>query len=245
MSEDVDDVEAGQGGDAGNSSSQEVAGLKSALMAERGKRHDLERDLKDLKGQIDTLQKQDKPKEHTRSELQAAVDSGTISQAEMDRVLDEQRERKIEERVSERLTAKAADDTRATRISSEIAKYKEWNPAIMEDGSEARAAVAEAYDYHVNILGKPANTQTELDALIQVYGQADKLQRGQKAQPQTHEEVGGDGGGDGGKSKEPKLPAHVKKHYEKAIDRGMYKGWDDPHLKAEIENYGDRWKRSA
>ena len=246
MSDDVDDAEAGEGEGAGNSSSQEQMVPLSALMAERGKRHDLERDVAELKGTVDTLKEgQNKPKEYSRSELQAAVDSAQISQERADQILDEQRERKIEERVSERLSTKAADETRATRIDAEIAKYKQWKPSIMEDGSEARAAVAEAYLYQVEVLGKPQNKQTELDALMQTYGPANKLQTGQKQEPQTHQESGSDGGGDGGKGKEPKLPANVKAHYSRMIDRGIYKGWDDPTLKKEVEDYGHRWKRSA
>lgn len=216
------DVDAGQGGDAGDSSSQEKerAGFLAELARRDRKAHGLETQLAELKGTVDTLkQTQQQPKEHTRAELQTAVDAGQISQVDADRLLEERSEKRITDRIQSGMQQTA----RAGKITAEIARYKELKPEIMEDGSSTRQAVADAYDYQINVLGKPATTETELDALMSVLGPASKLQNGRTKELETHQETGG---GDGEQSTEtegwPKdMPARHRRHYESQINKGV------------------------
>lgn len=230
MSDDEKVVDAGQGGDAGDSSLQkEAAGLRAAVQAERGKRQNLETQLAELKGSVDTLkQTQTQPKEHTRAELQTAVDAGQISQVDADRRLEEQQARRLEAKVSTNIETRLQEQERARKITAEVDRYREFRPDIMEEGSDARNLVATEYNRQVTELGKPANMQTELDALAATFGPASKLQTGRQKEAETHEEVGSDDGGETRVNGKPVkgLSAEAKRHYEKQIESGMYPDWE-------------------
>lgn len=231
--QDVEDVDAGQGGDAGGSSPQkETAGLRAALQAERGKRQTLEREMGELKGTVNTLkQTQQQPKEHTRAELQAAVDAGQISQEGADRQWEQQRDRRLKEETKKEVSDERKQDDLAKTITTEIDLYREFEPNIEVEGSEARTLVAAEYNRQVNKLGKPANMQTELDALAATFGPASKLQKGRRPDPETHQDVGSDGGGEGARDEAgnpPKgLSRDMKEYYGKKIDQGFYKDWSE------------------
>lgn len=228
MSEDEKDVDAGQGGDAGKSSPEKEAGLLSALQAERSKRHDLERDLAQLKGTVDTLkQTQTQPKQYTRTELQSEVDAGRMSSDAADRLLENQRDQKLKTETKQELTDERRQEEMASRIKAEVDLYRKFEPNIEVDGSEARLLVAEEYNRQVTNLGKPQNMQTELDALAATYGPSSKLQKGRETQAQTHQETGGAGGGDEEVAGNPPkgLSPDAKKYYGKMIENGMYADW--------------------
>lgn len=231
--QDVEDVDAGQGGDAeGSSPQKETAGLRAALQAERGKRQTLEREMGELKGTVDTLkQTQTQPKEHTKAELQTAVDAGQISQVDADRTLEEQQTRRLETKVATNVQNQLQQQELARKITAEIDLYRQFRPDIEEEGSESRTLVAAEYNRQVNELGKPTNMQTELDALAATFGPASKLQKGRQQDPETHQDVGSDGGGgEGGNEagKPPKgLSRDMKEYYGKKIDQGFYKDWSE------------------
>lgn len=230
MSDDANVADAGQGGSAGNSSSQENMVPLTALQAERGHRQTLERDLAELKGTVNTLKEtQTQSKEHTRADLQTAVDAGRISQVDADRILEEQQAARIETKVATSVQTTLNDQERARKITAEIDRYREFRPDIMEDGSESRLLVAAEYNRQVSEHGKPQNMQTELDALAATFGPASKLQKGRQSEAETHQDVGSDGGeGQEAIGKAPKgLNADAKKHYGDQIERGFYKDWAD------------------
>lgn len=232
--QDVEDVDAGQGGDAGGSSPQkETAGLRSALQAERGKRQTLEREMGELKGTVNTLkQTQQQPKEYTRAELQAAVDAGQISQVDADRTLEEQQTRRITAHVKETVTTETRQEQLVKTLNAEIDRYREFRPDIENPGTSDRKAVEEAFTYQTAVLGKdPNDLRTEVDALNVVFGPASKLQNGREQIAETHQEVGSDGGGEGARNEAgnpPKgLSRDMKEYYGKKIDQGFYKDWSE------------------
>lgn len=229
MSDVSNDAEADQGGSAGGSSPpDEKAGLISALQAERSKRHNLERDLATLKGTVDTLkQNQPQPKEHTKAELQAAVDAGRISQEGADQVLEEQRDRKLKAEIKAENAAENRQNTRTATVNAELGRFREHLPDLETPGSESRNAAEKAFAYQVDVLGKPNTVETELDALISVWGPSNQLQAGRKQEPETFQDVGSDGGTTTEVTgKPPKgLSADAKKYYGKQIENGMYEDW--------------------
>lgn len=230
------DIEPGKGEDAGGSPPrEEVEGLRRALAAERNQKSTLKSQLADLTAKVDELSKKPE-KEYSRAELQSFVDDGRMSQGEADRLLDEQIKRTVKTEVRDEIKADLSRETLAARINTEIDKYTEVYPDILSDGSDNRRLVAEEYQRQLS-LGKPDNMQTELDALAAVFGPSTRLSKGRQKDPETHQDVGSDGGGTPAKTGAPKLPANVKAHYEKMISAGRYKGWDDPVLKAEVETY--------
>lgn len=240
MSEsDVQASEAGEGGGTEGpspSKESEIAGLKAALQAVRERERDHKSEVEKLKAKVDELS-QKPAKEYSRAELQQAVDNGRMSQDEADRILEQQQQRKLDERVDRRVEEEASRRELQARLHSEIGKYTSVYPDILQEGSDNRARVAREFDRQVDVLGKPKNLQTELDALAVIFGPPETLSKGQDKPRETYQGVGSDGGGEPKKDQGPKLPAHVKDHYSKMIDKGMYKGWDDPTLQKEIKQY--------
>lgn len=229
----TDDLDEEVVGDS--SSPQEIEGLKKALSAERQRKNSLKSELAELKAKVDELSK--KPaKEYTRAELSALVDDGRLSQGEADRIYDEQTERKIEERITKKVETNVSEKEIASRINAEIDRYTDVYPDILVDGSENRKMVAEEYRRQLG-LGKPDSAQTELDVLAAVFGPSTRLQKGREKERETHQETGSDSGEDTGnrETKAPKLSPERKAYYTKMIDKGFYKGWDDPTLKSELE----------
>jgi len=241
MSEtDDNDVETVEGGDAGDSSprNDEVKGLLAALHAERQKRQSLETKFAEVSGKVDALS-QKPAKEFTRAELQARVDEGNLTQAEADRIYEDQLQQKVTADVTKKVESSAEQKALAQRIGMEIQKYVSVLPDIEAEGSENRGRVTREYQRLVS-LGYPDNVQTELTALMAAFGPPELLSKGREKQKETYQGVGSDGGETSQKEAAPKLPAHVKTHYSKMIEKGMYEGWDDPNLKKEIGDYG-RW----
>ena len=242
---DVENLEADQGGEnEGSSPSEKEAGLIREIQAQRQTISTLKVDKAEMKGKLDGLSAKTEPvREFTRAELQAQVDDGRMTPDESDRILDGQTERRIEEKVSHRIESAAQTKTHATAMQTEIGRYTSARPDIMVDGTEDRSLVAAELTRQIVELGRPDNVETELTALMAVFGPSNRLQTGREKERQTHQETGSDGGGEGKKETSPKLPDRVKKHYEKMIGMGMYSGWDDERLKEEIDpaGHGARW----
>ena len=244
MSQDVNDGNADQGGpDEGSSPSEQMVPL-SVMLAERSKFEDrMATKVAELEGKL-TAAATKPVKEFTRAELQQQVDDGRMNPEESDRILHDQMKRTIKAEVTSELSATAAAETRVSKVNAEIKRYTDHNPDILLDGTETRSLVNAEFMRQVNDLGKPNDAQTELDALMAVYGPSGMLQNAKTKERQTHQDVGSDGGESSGvKDGAPKdMPRNVKDHYEGMIAKGMYKGWDDPNLKSEVENFGARWK---
>lgn len=222
---DVNDSEVGQGGGSEDSSSSndEVNGLRAALQAERDKRHGFETRVAELTGKVDALSQKQTTPERTRAELQALVDDGRMSQADADRILDEQRERKITDSVSQKIETSITQGRVTERVNGEIAEYTRVYPDILQDGTENRRLVAEEYQRQLTF-GKPDNAQTELDALMTVFGPSSRLQRGREKELETHQDVGSDGRAQtkatGGWPKE--MPDATKRYYQDLINKNIY-----------------------
>lgn len=178
-----------------------------------------------------TAKKPDPPKRYTRQELKAAVEAGQISETQADEILENQ--------IRDEVTATARNEARAVvtsasregRVESDIARYKAVAPEILDTGHETRHRLRESYNYFLSLGDKPG-TATELKALHAVLGPIEKLERARSGRfsSDSHRETGG---GEAGKPRTKsgkltdRLNADAKRHYEKQIEKGLYKDWGD------------------
>ena len=168
-----------------------------ALEAERAKRHDLERRVAGMQGQLqglkDATSAQAAPAEEplTAAELRTAVEQGKITQAEADDL----RDRQLEDRLTSRLTGALESTLSArdisSRVDTDIARYKAAIPEIDESGSAQREKVQREYDYLVGMGHKPDDLRTELLAVRSAFGPIDDLERVRVRERETHGETGG------------------------------------------------------
>lgn len=215
--------------DERNAVDSEIKGLKTGLQAERTKRQaeeverkasdakasKLETELAELRGRFEQSQADNKPKpkEHSRAELQTAVAEGRLTEAEAETILDDQRDRKLQESVRETVTdhddqrdrqlreiireevaGTVEDQTRSQKVGSDIERYTEAIPEISQDGSDARNRLAREYQ-QLQSLGMPDSGATELAALRNVFGPPEGL-KPQQGERETHQETGGSGESD-------------------------------------------------
>lgn len=170
------------------------------------------------------------PKRYTRTEFKAAVDAGQITQEQADdRWAQQVREEAREDAVAA-ATAAVRGGTQKERVDSEISRYRQLKPEIMQRGSDTRNQVTDEYKALVD-RGSPENVATELAAIRAVLGPLDKLEKSAQAtrSQESDEQGGGDSRPKGGTGKNlvDKLDARAKKHYEKGIEQGRYKDWKE------------------
>lgn len=186
---------------------------------------------------IDELtEKQNAPVEIPRSELLQKVDDGEISQAEADKVWEDQ----MVTKAAQSIKTVVEDTATANKLQSELAEYESKVPELSDKSSELYAKVAKEFQHFTNELGMPDTTSTTLAAVRSVVGPASKLKivKVTKSDGENYEE--NSGGGDSGLKLNddgtPKLTDRQKKHYGKCIDSGLYKDWDEVHK--ELKEFG-------
>jgi hypothetical protein len=185
---------------------------------------------------LKTPREEPKKKEFTKAELDEMVAGGQLTAAAAEEIQQQQ----VEERITRKAEAVAEvtieSRTRAKEIDSEIKAYVERYPDAGKQHSEEWTKVKKKFDMLVG-RGHPVNLATELTALELVYGDLSaKPKKGlvvREANPEGGS--GSDGSERGSQDGAPRdLSPMQKKHYERLIDRGMYKDWSDPDLKKEI-----------
>ena len=175
----------------------------------------------------------------TRSEIQSRIDADEITQDEGNRLIDEVTERRITQQVQ----AQGAIQLRDQQLNAEMALYHEHNNEIWQSG-EVRDKVQTEFREICRINGGPPTPGSsqerafELQAMRSVVGAPKAKVEETNNPPPVHVETGGGSGGEGPVHKTgtgaAAVPAKYRDHYQKGIDRGLYTGWDDPTLKAEI-----------
>jgi hypothetical protein len=218
--------EGGQDSQPGGGGERQIpeSRLRAALAdQERRLRADFEAKLADA-----TKPKGEAPKAYTRAELQAAVDAGQITQAQMD----EQLQAQSDERAARVALETVSTAERRRRVDSEIERFKAVAPEILDDAHDSRKDIQKAFRELVALGDDPKDVSTQLKAIRQVLGPIDRLERSRngRSQHDTHRETGGASGGErrpanGGKLAD-RLNAGAKAEYQKRIDRGIYKDWD-------------------
>ncbi len=232
------------------------ARLDEVLAENRRKDAELQREREErIRAEERVKATKEPEKVYTRAELLAAVEAGTISQAQADEISLAQAEKKIRQEVSQDVAAQAAQRELIARTNAEMQRYKTLVPDVIRDGTDARARVQAEYSYLIST-GSPAGASTELAALRAAFGSVERLEKrlSKRSEHETHQESGGRPRGDGGdkagaKNGPPKgLPERYVGFYQRQIESGIYKGWDDPQVAKELARiptakYAERAKK--
>lgn len=167
----------------------------------------------------------------TRSQLDAAVREGKITDAEAVALWDQQQARETERLVNERVQAALQQHSAESTVEQQIAEYARLKPDVLKKDARERERVHAQYEHLVRT-GLPKSKATELAALQIIYGPLDALKAASTARgtDETHQEgfSGQGGAGDGGADSMPKglkLSAAQQKFYQDAIGKGLYKDW--------------------
>ncbi|MEE8607203.1 MAG: hypothetical protein V3S55_06355 [Nitrospiraceae bacterium] len=231
---DPEDEGEGKGNTQGAvSPNKEVEGLRTGIIAERHKVQALKEETAELRGKLSAREEsatRQAPDETTfsRSQLDAAVADGRVTQDEADRIYHKQ----VVREVTEEVTAKVTETTTVNAVGLEIRKYQDALPVLSVRGSDEFAKVEKEFAWMVSN-GSPNNLSTELAAMRSVFGDSTKMKadKGKKVL-ETHQETGGSAqeGSDSEDSspggRPPKgLSRDAKKHYGTQIERGMYANW--------------------
>lgn len=171
------------------------------------------------------------PRQFTRQQLSAAVESGEITQTEADAVI----ERQMEERIMTRQAATARETAGVDAQQRELGAYQSAVPELMLDDSPTFKQVAQQLAYLQTVLGYPENTATRLAAVQAVLGPLHSLRSSVAVTtaPDTRGE-GGSGAGTGGASerkpdRRTELTTEQTTDYGELIRQGVYKDWDEVH----------------
>jgi hypothetical protein len=215
----------------------------------------LTEDLARLQGQVQSLQntqqqqpQQEEPVRVTRAQLRAYVEDEKLTQDEADQIWDKQvaldTDKKINDAVAQ-VSSSTTEQLSSQKLADSVAEYVKILPDLNETGTENRSKVTREYDSLARILGYPkagteAALKLELAALEKAFGPADKLRERVKAgddDPETMESLSSGGqqesGGEPQKGPIKGLSTAKREYYQRGIDAGRYKDWDD--VKAELE----------
>ena len=209
--------------------------LKAALK-DQSETHAAE--MADLKtGFEQRLSKLEKPAEKdvevfTRAELRQLVADGHITQDQADLKWDKQQEAKFKKEAVSVSKGVVQDAQLTQRVEQDIARYVALEPDINVKGSDLRKKITKEFQELVR-LGDPSDSLiTECKAIRAALGPIDSLELARKGRSghDHHEEINsGENGGDGPKGKQfqDSLTERKRKYYQKQIDNGIYKSWDE------------------
>lgn len=177
-------------------------------------------------------------------EIRAAVDAGTISEAQGDQIRESQIERRLESNIRQNLNA----EIKQQQIVAEALRYQEAYPELADTNSQAFKQVQKEFAVLTEMGLDQNDPKTQYLALRAALGEPT---RGtiEKGRPAPYPEVPGHGsaGGDSlaGNAAPDWMQGDLKAYYEKQIDNGYYKGWNDPRVKKELENYAGKFRNKA
>lgn len=200
------------------------------------------------------------PKRYDKAELKAAVAAERITQDQMEDLWEGQIRADAVAAATKAANNAVTQHATKESVDSEISKYTQLAPEVMEDGSEVRNAVHKEFQALVRagMSGKAGAAETlvtQLAALKAVLGPLEKLEKSRNAQrsTDTHQESGGGGGEHRGGNK-PKgdgvltydsLTSREKAHYDKLIGQGVYKDKAAVNAELKFANSRTRAKHGA
>lgn len=180
------------------------------------------------------------PQRYTRSQLNAAVTAGQVTQDWADDTWDAQLRAEV---IATSTTVARNENTAAQqrgKVDAEIARYTKLEPGILKDGHDVRERIKTEFKYLVGLGDSAQSVNTELKAIRMVLGNIDQFEaaRSGRADHESHRETGGGGDGSGnrgagGKSLYDQLDDASKAHYDKMLNAGQYK--DKAEIEAELK----------
>lgn len=237
---------------------QKLADLETKLAAETAARQTAERiasSRPDPDPVVTTATAQEEPKEFTKAELKAAVAAGQITQDEADDYWEKQVTTRATKAAAKTAQEVIAAEKTNTEVSSELGRYREAFPDIMDPASENRQKVTSEYE-KLRRQGQPPGPATELLAAKVALG-ALRTPNPKDVTRESHQgtrEVGG-GNRPGSGGERPNtgnkfvdgLTPREKSHYESKIQAGIYKDWKavEEEMKYSKQHVRDRAARVA
>ena len=203
---------------------------EAKLQEEREAKARLEGELSVLK----TAPKAETPKAEPRltwAQLQTAIDNGQLTQTQALEYREETLKKELDAKWEAKLRQERETHSRVTTVSSELAQYRTVLPASVTPGTPERQKVEAAFVDLVQLGYDPQDPRTELLAARQAFGSIAVLKdkKAAAASPQGRETMQ-DMPANGKPKADAKDPlktisAAQRTHYQRMIDRGMYKGW--------------------
>ena len=217
----------------------------------------LSNDLANLQGQFSVFQQtqnaqspSETPVTYTRAQLRAYVDDEKLTQEEADEYWDAQTELAQDRKFAafrQEVNSNTNDKLSTQSVSAKVDEYIKILPDLSDEGSDNRTKVKGEYDSLVKTLGRPKpgtdqELKLQLSALERSFGPTEKLKEKLKSSDEDHETMESLGGGEGSENESDKVPAkgalknlsaEQKTYYQKGIENGRYKDWDD--VKSELE----------
>ena len=213
---------------------------EAKLQEEREAKARLEGELSVLK----TAPKAEQPKAEPRltwAQLQAAIDDGKITQTQAFEYREETLKKDLDAKWEAKLRQERETHTRVTTVSSELAQYRTVLPASVTPGTPERQKVEAVFLDLVQLGYDPQDPRTELLAARQAFGSIATLKdrKAAAALPQGRETMQ-DIPANGKPKSDAKDPlktisAAQRTHYQRMIDRGMYKNWNE--VRDELKEY--------
>lgn len=207
-----------------------------ALEAERRKRQDSDTRAAELQGQVrgltavKTEPKVDSPKELSAAELRQAVDEQRLTEDEAEAIKARQIEKRVTAKVTQEVETTLTRKNLGERVSTEMARYKQAIPDLLDQNSAALGKVQTEFAYLTG-QGYDANDpRTELIAVRAAFGDIGQLEKiGKPGERETHQETGGgaEPGGqpDHGDGSPKDMPADTRRYYQDQINQGVVANW--------------------
>lgn len=202
------------------------------LQAEREQRARLEGELEALR-RTPPPQAAPPPPRYSAAQLQQMIDEGkaTVGQvlAYQEETLRKELATTLDEKVQATLTATA----KTSSLNQEMERYKAVVPEVIQEGTPERQKVTQEFSYLVSLGYDARDPRTELMAVRAALGSVETIQakRAAKTIPTGRETMQDIQANGGAKASEPdvlkKMTAAQRQHYQRMIDRNVYKGWDE------------------
>lgn len=206
---------------------------ESKLHEEREARARVEGELSALKATPQTPVETKADPRLTWAQLQAGIEDGRISQAQAFDYRDETIKKEMEAKFDTKLKQDRETRDRGTTVHTELSQYRTLLPESVTPGTPERKKVEAAFLDLVQLGYDHMDPRTELLAARQAFGSVSLLKERQAAKsiPQerdTMQDIAA-AGKPKPDAKDPlkTISSDQRKHYQRMIDRGMYKGWSE------------------
>ena len=218
---------------------KENEGLRTGMLAERGKRQSTEVRLAEMNGKLQGLSEAGQPRKTedepkiTRAHLRAKVEANEMTEAEAEQVWENQFERRLGQRIDNTVKTAIGEAQTVNNVGIQIDAYSEVMPEVMTEGSSARQRVQEEYNF-LTSTGAPDGLPTQLQALRAAFGPINALKKIKGERPDTsHQDVGSgagaekeDGTGMRADGTPKGLTARQRTYYTPRVGPGKYyKDW--------------------
>lgn len=206
---------------------------ESKYQQERERAARLEGELEAMKRQPPATKAESAPARYTEAQLQAFVDEGKITTGQALAYQAETLRTETKQMVDQKIQDTLSSVTKQSSLQKEVERYRKVIPDIDTPGTEARQKLEKEFTYLVNMGYDLKDPKTEILAARAAFGDPAVLEAKHNARTLVQ---GRDTMQDIPASGRPKpaekdplktLTPAQKTHYERMINKGVYKGWDE------------------